>query len=90
MLEQQDDAAYIPRTIPSTQELILPRSQSGSVPSPKKASHEGDPDSGSDSESISSVYTASEGQAEPNTDVNVSTGIYEVREGVHELAIHTL
>lgn len=90
VLAQQDDAAYIPRTIPSTQVLILPGSQSGSVPSPKKASHDEDPRSGSDSESISSVYTASEGQAEPDTDMNVSTGIHEVREGVHELAISTL
>ncbi|KAJ5825472.1 hypothetical protein N7474_002610 [Penicillium riverlandense] len=89
VLEQQGDAAYIPRTIPSTQELILPRSQSGSVPS-KKASHDKDPDSGSDSESISSVYTASEGRAEPDTDVNVGTGSHGVREGVHELAIPTL
>lgn len=90
VLEQQDDAAYIPRTIPSTQNLILPRSQSGSVSSPKKASHDESPDYGSDSESFSSVYTASEGQAEPDTDVNVRSGIHELREGVHELAIHTL
>ncbi|KAJ5612349.1 hypothetical protein N7510_005543 [Penicillium lagena] len=90
VLEQQDDAAYIPRTMLSTQELILPRFQYGSMPSLQKASHNKDPGSGSDSESISSVYTASEGKAEPDTDVKVSTGIHEVREGVHELAIRTL